>query len=143
MSPSASRPGPRAPDESSPTRLLNVTEAVSICRTCLYLGRAPAEHDVCPICHEVAPKFGTIDLAAPKGFRTDFYPKDFEGSFEWRPRALTPRIAPEGLDDVAPATIGRATVRTSRGRIYVINDNGGRGFRFAAARREQGLTPST
>ena len=104
----------------------NVTEAVSICRTCLYLGRGPAEHDVCPICHEVAPKFGTIDLAAPKGFRTDFIPKDFEGSFEWRPRALTPRIAPEGLDEVAPVTIGRATVRTSRGRIYVLNDNGGR-----------------
>ena len=28
---------------------LNVTEkTVSICRTCLYLGRGPAEHDVCP-----------------------------------------------------------------------------------------------
>src|SRR5262249_38747575 len=60
---------------------------VALCRTCLYLAEDPEETAQCPVCGEIdEQRFRIVDIAQPFGFRTDFRPKDFEGSFEWSAR---------------------------------------------------------
>jgi hypothetical protein len=112
---------------------------IVVCRACLYLSRDGAEATACPVCHEVEPRFGKLEIAAPLGFRTDFRPKDFEGSFTWRPRALTPRISPDGIPEGDVSSMGRARVRAGKATIFVVNDNGGKSFRFVKVADQPGL----
>lgn len=128
--------GGRAVETPDP---IGTTQSMVICRACLYLSKDSEAPDACPVCHQTAPRFGVIELASPAGFRTDFRPRDFEGAFTWRPRALTPRIAPEGMPEADTASIGRANVRSGKARIYVINDNGGSSFTFARSPGQPGL----
>ena len=108
-------------------------EAIAVCQSCLHLGPAADPHrEECPVCGEVAPYFREFTLAQPLGFRTNFQPRDFEGSFEFAPRADTPKVSPVpgSLTSVAAYS---ADAQVGRGRIYVVNDNRGRDFRFAPA----------
>lgn len=113
---------------------LGSREQVGVCRNCWYMEPgADGSRDFCPICGALAPEYRVVDLAQPLGFRSDFNPEDFEGSFEWVPRALAARVAPFQRDmDVHE--VFRAVVTSGRGKVYVINDNAGKGFRFANAR---------
>ena len=65
-----------------------------------------------------------------EGFRTDFGGSDFEGSFEWAPRSLTPRLVTEATA-MRSVAVAAARVELWRGRVYTISDNDGNGFRFA------------
>ena len=69
-----------------------------------------------------------MQLSQPLGFRTWFgRNRDFEGSFEWTPRASRPKMG---------ATLQPLTTRANFGvwsgpdTIFVVNDNGGRCFDF-------------
>jgi len=44
----------------------------------------------CPVCNQETLR--QIDAREPKGFFTDLAPDDFEGSFEWHPRATRPTL---------------------------------------------------
>ena len=116
-------------------------EAIAYCRRCLYLSNDPPEDDddpaaSCPSCGAVD-GYGLLDLRQPRGFRTDFSPSDFQGSFDFTPTTGSSRIAP-GLDMIEETHLN-ATLRRGTGRVYVVNDNNGRGWRFARATNWPGL----
>jgi ATP-dependent helicase YprA (DUF1998 family) len=132
---------------------LGEPERVAYCRRCLFIeprptggpsngdGASPGDGDggagACPSCGAFE-EFAIIDLRQPRGFRTDFVPRDFEGSFDWVPGTGSSRISPdEGR--IASGRLENVALRWGRGRVYVVNDNGGRGWRFAPAERWPGL----
>ncbi len=130
---------------------LGEPEHVAYCRRCLFIepraavgagvaesagddgGLAPA----CPSCGAFD-EFAVIDLRQPRGFRTDFVPRDFEGSFDWVAGTGSSRISPDE-SRIEAGTVENAALRWGRGRVYVVNDNGGRGWRFAPADGWPGL----
>ncbi len=119
------RPRPRPHPEP-----LGFLETVNYCRQCLYLSPGQQESLFCPVCGADATRYREGRLAQPEGFRTDFVGADFEGSFEWSARALTPRL----VTQATPTRVlkqDRAVVESWRGRIFTINDNDGHDFRFA------------
>jgi ATP-dependent helicase YprA (DUF1998 family) len=109
---------------------LGPRETVSVCRMCLWLQPGGSGGDECPVCNEVAPLFQHLNVAQPLGFRTDFRPHDFEGSFEYTPRASIAKVSPDEAG-MTGSEIANARLRCGRGSVYIINDNGGRSFRFA------------
>jgi ATP-dependent helicase YprA (DUF1998 family) len=118
---------------------LGPSEPLLYCRRCLYLEPATGGEDeglACPACGEVD-DFGVIDLRQPRGFRTDFKPKDFEGSFDFVAGGGTSRIVPSA--DMAEERHESVLLRRGRGRVYVVNDNGGHGWTFAKAQNWPGL----
>jgi hypothetical protein len=118
--------------EASPDPLGD-REQVAVCRNCLHLDSNATPTESCPVCGQQAPDFRVLDVAQPLGFRTDFHPQNYDGSFEWAPHASAAKLSPDTAS-LSPTRIGAATIRTGRGRVYVINDNAGRDFRFAPAR---------
>jgi len=120
--------------ESDP---LGPREEVGVCRNCLYIEPRPVAHDHCPVCSEVEPVYRVVDLAQPVGFRTDFRPRDFEGTFEWSARSLAARVSPDPAT-LTDASLANAALSAGRGQIYVINDNDGSDFRFAKAKPLRG-----
>ncbi len=118
-------------------------EEIAYCRQCLFLssdanlpgvrdGDAPA----CPSCGTVD-GYGLIDLRQPRGFRTDFKPSDFQGSFDFTPTTGSSRIVP--APEMVTQAQANAVLRRGTGRVYVVNDNNGRGWRFAKANNWPGL----
>jgi DEAD/DEAH box helicase domain-containing protein len=91
----------------------------------------PATPAVCPVCAATPqqdPGYEVIQLAQPLGFRTLYgRSRDFEGIFEWTPRASRPKMG---------ATLQPLTHRANFGiwsgqeTVFVVNDNGGRCFDF-------------
>jgi ATP-dependent helicase YprA (DUF1998 family) len=130
---------------------LGEPEHVAYCRRCLFIeprtaptpagaagpGQGDGDPMACPSCGSFE-EFAIIDLRQPRGFRTDFVPRDFEGSFDWVPGTGSSRISPDE-SRIMTGTLGNAALRWGRGRVYVVNDNGGRGWRFAPADRWPGL----
>jgi len=91
-----------------------------------------APNVACPVCG--ATDMHVVDAREPKAFLTDLSPEDFEGQFEWTPRASRPsmRFNSEGEQ---PEHVGNVTLRTLNDDIISVNDNGGKGgFDFRAAR---------
>lgn len=76
-----------------------------------------------------------IQLSQPLGFRTLFNrDRDFDGVFEWTPRASRPKMG---------ATLQQLTPRANFGiwsgveTIFIVNDNGGSGFDFEKLSQEE------
>ena len=103
-------------------------DEVAYCTDCQHLAVGPKADEFCPVC--LGASYRGTTLSQPEGFRTDFHPVDFDGSFEWAPRAIQPRLVTE---DAPRATVhhGNAVADSWRGRIYTINDNAGQDFHFA------------
>ncbi len=112
---------------------LGPIESLDLCRRCGHLDRGSGAM-ACPTCGAGAPEFRPVDLAQPSGFRTDFSQSRFSGAFSWGARALNPRLT---LPATMPqdSRVENMRVRAGNGRLYSINDNRGRDFRFARARR--------
>jgi hypothetical protein len=113
---------------------LGPREVVDYCRQCLYLRPAEAnepEPDICPACGRPEPAFARIELAEPLGFRSDWRPQDYDGEFEWIPGSGAARLSPR--EPEAQQRIENVDVEVGRGKLYVVNDNGGELFRFAPA----------
>jgi ATP-dependent helicase YprA (DUF1998 family) len=117
---------------------LGPREQVAVCRNCLHVEPSPSAVDSCPICGEGNPRFRVLDVAQPVGFRSDFRPRDYDGTFEWAPRSAVPKLSPDPAS-LRSTSYGRATVSSGKGRVYSINDNGGVGFSFAPAADWEGL----
>ncbi len=111
---------------------LGPTQPIEICRSCMGLrvGVTPASPN-CTFCGESeAGKFRPIEIIQPRGFRTDFRPTRYDGSFEFASRASTARLSPdEGR--LTSVLVANARLRSGSGDLYVVNDNGGRGFALA------------
>lgn len=84
--------------------------------------------DACSVCGASGDDFRAMDVAQPLGFRTSYWPRDYNGrrgyrSFATRPRlAVTPGLQWQSRGNVQFAG-GKAT-------LVSVNDNRGRGFRF-------------
>ena len=113
---------------------------IGMCRNCQAVIRfrpdRPTTED-CPVCHQPG-NVRVLDAREPGDFFTDLDRQDFEGQFEWRPRASRPTL---GIDDTSvdgdvrePAAEGNGRARALRDQIMSINDDGGReGFEFQQA----------
>ena len=92
----------------------------------------------CQVCGET--ELLPIDAREPKGFFTDQQPTDFDGAFEWNPRATRPTLSfevqPENTEHVKNADVSILEDK----EILSINDDGGSGgfiFQPARIRRRQ------
>lgn len=90
----------------------------------------------CRVCGET--EMRVIDAREPKGFFTDQQPADFDGAFEWNPRATRPTLNFE-IESDKLEKVGNADVAAPKDKeILSINDNGGAGgFDFQKARVER------
>jgi DEAD/DEAH box helicase domain-containing protein len=104
---------------------------IGFCRACQAVDVQPTTPPACPVCAATPqqdPGYEVIQLAQPLGFRTWYgRSKDFEGIFEWTPRASRPKMG---------ATLQPLTSRANFGiwsgpeTVFVVNDNAGRCFDF-------------
>jgi ATP-dependent helicase YprA (DUF1998 family) len=110
---------------------LGASQPIGFCRSCQAVDTHPTPAATCPVCGATSqqrPGYEVIQLSQPLGFRTWFgRNRDFEGYFEWTPRASRPKMG---------ATFQQLTPRANFGvwagpeTIFVVNDNGGRCFDF-------------
>lgn len=123
------RPRPRPEPDA-----MGIQRHVAVCRSCSYVAEAQGVDDAahpCPRCGAAAGVHQVLDLREPLGFRAGPH-RDFDGNFSWSVRAIAARAMTEleTLDLVEPAS---AAAYSGPGTRYVINDNGGRLFRFRPA----------
>ncbi len=120
---------------------LGDAEPLEYCRRCLHIQPASPHNgdgDVplsCPTCGDPE-EFGIIDFRQPLGFRTDFQPKDYDGTFEFVAGASGTRFAPS--QEMASGSRANTSLQRGRGRVYVVNDNGGLGWTFGRANKWPG-----
>jgi DEAD/DEAH box helicase domain-containing protein len=101
-------------------------------------GRDPVSIQ-CPVCH--AMELRVIDAREPKGFFTDQAPRDFEGAFEYTPRATRPTLGTAPAGDWT-AVVFNSRLWADKRNINSINDDGGVGgfdFQEAALHNEAKL----
>ncbi|MCG8350473.1 MAG: hypothetical protein MI924_22125, partial [Chloroflexales bacterium] len=119
----------------------NLIGVCTHCQAMVSLGQSPAPPQggiepaprVCPVCNVLPPSLRPIDAREPKAFFTDLEPQDFDGQFEWQPRATRPSLGIE--QSTNPTTAANCSVATLYDDIVSINDNGGKGgFDFRPAR---------
>lgn len=83
----------------------------------------------CPICGKHT--LGIIDAREPRGFVTDFHPRDYDANEEYVPRASRPRIGIRQFPTNLPV-LGNVRLWAEELDVLSINDNGGvGGFEFA------------
>ena len=118
-------------------------EEIAYCRRCLFLSTVGDPDDLregsvcaCPSCGTIE-GYSLVDLRQPRGFRTDFRPTDFQGSFDFTPTTGSSRVVP--APNMVTESHRNATLRRGSGQIYVVNDNNGSGWRFATAAGWPGL----
>lgn len=112
---------------------------LTLCANCLsvrHTDAAAPRRATCDVCGHPAPGFRFLSMAEPLGFRTNYWPTDFEGSFVPVARATTPRLVPD-LDRMRPSAVGQAQALAGRSELFVVNDNGGREFRFARSPNDE------
>src|SRR5262249_38954219 len=116
--------GPRIMEEPNP---LGPPIPIGMCRRwpAIVAQGTPAS---CPIGGAVAPEYSLVNLSQPRGFRTWWgTSRDFDGVFEWSPRASRPKM---GITPVQPAVAANFEVASGEDTVYVINDNDGVLFDF-------------
>jgi DEAD/DEAH box helicase domain-containing protein len=104
---------------------------IGFCRNCQAVDVLPAPAGSCIVCGATAqqnPGYEVIQLSQPLGFRTYYgRERDFDGYFEWTPRASRPKMGAT-LQPLTPrANFG---VWSGQETIFVINDNDGTCFDF-------------
>jgi DEAD/DEAH box helicase domain-containing protein len=107
---------------------------IGICRTCqavAYLepSAAPATGGVvppilnCPVCGAL--DMPAVDAREPRGFFSCTN-DDFEGAFEWAPRATRPMVC-VSTGPLAPVVGANLALRSTATEVVSVNDNGGVG----------------
>lgn len=111
---------------------------IGLCSNCRAVVPYPDETDtvretdpvaivVCPVCD--TSNLRIVDAREPRNFFTDQSPQDYEGRFEWRPRATYPSLSfrRNGQDTI----IRNARISSISDQVVSINDSGGdSGFIF-------------
>ena len=101
---------------------------VGLCRRCQAVDGSVTPAPTCLVCLATAPDYELVDLSEPKGFRTLFdTARDFDGLFEWTPRASRPKVVVNALPFTPAANF---EIGCGPHTVYIINDNGGRQFDF-------------
>ena len=119
------------PNPLGPTRL------IGMCRRCQAIDIQPSL-TACPVCGatpQQQPGYEVMQLSEPLGFRTWFNGgRDFDGIFEWTPRASRPKMGAVLQPLTTRANFG---VWSGLDTVFVVNDNGGRCFEFVKVSRSE------
>lgn len=104
---------------------------VGLCAACQAVDGSQQPSASCPVCGATAnqsPGYRLVNLSEPAGFRTWFgTSRDFDGTFEWTPRASRPKMGITPHPFTRRANFG---VWAGQETVYVVNDNDGRLFSF-------------
>ena len=115
---------------------------IGLCASCQAVDGSQPPSASCVVCGATPaqnPGYRVIDLAQPAGFRTWYgNGRDFDGAFEWTPRASRPKV---GVTALRLNRRGNFGVWADQETVYVVNDNDGRLFSFE--RLVQGETWAT
>jgi DEAD/DEAH box helicase domain-containing protein len=84
----------------------------------------PIQIAVCPVCGNSDLRI--VDAREPRDFFTDQNPQDYEGQFEWQPRATYPSLAFKRHAD-KDQYVRNARIGTVSDHVISINDAGGEG----------------
>lgn len=129
----------------APSLKQGADDLIGLCTNCqamVLLGSTPHAPQggiepilrLCPVCKAQPHTLRPIDGREPKGFFTDLEPQDFDGQFEWQPRATRPTLGIRRRNDPA-SIVGNTSVQALYEEINSINDNGGKGgFDFRPAK---------
>lgn len=121
-------------DGFSPPLSESNPDAIGVCHNCLALVKSdspippmPGERDIkeCPVCGSTSLRL--IDARIPRSFFTDLSPQDFDGQFEWTPRATRPSIDYEASPSSSVEEVNNAYLTSGSDNIFSINDNAGMG----------------
>jgi Lhr-like helicase len=109
---------------------------IGLCGNCQHVETEVASRPACPVCGSPAGTgdrdYHAIDLRQPKGFISYFTKaRDYDGVFDFVPRAARPKV---GRPSFPIATYLNFDLGAGQGRMFVINDNGGRLFDFSQER---------
>lgn len=121
------RIGTQAREQANP---LGPPVPIGMCQNCQAVDLSPAANTVaCRVCGSGAPAFRIVQLAQPRGFRTLYEGgRDFDGVFEWTPRASRPKT------DAAPLPMTQHLNfefwADEPRDVCVVNDNAGQLFQF-------------
>ena len=113
------RPGPLGP-----------AITVGLCASCQAVDGSQPPPTSCAVCGATPaqdPGYRVIDLAQPAGFRTGGSSRDFDGAFEWTPRASRQKM---GITPLPVSQRANFEVWADQEKVYVVNDNDGRLFTF-------------
>jgi ATP-dependent helicase YprA (DUF1998 family) len=102
---------------------------MGICNNCQAVDLSPTSTTIqCPVCGSGNPDFRIVQLSQPSGFRTLYEGgRDFDGIFEWTPRASRPKT------DAATLPMNQHLnfeFWSGERDVCVVNDNGGQLFQF-------------
>ena len=104
---------------------------VGVCSACQAVDRTQPLPASCPVCGATPqqdPGYRITRLSQPAGFRTWYgRSRDFDGTFEWTPRASRAKM---GTTPLAGTKRANFEVWADQETVYVINDNDGRLFDF-------------
>jgi hypothetical protein len=102
---------------------LGLARPIGLCRNCQAVDDSPAPGTHCPVCNAGAPDFSVIQLSQPHGFRTWYgASRDFDGLFEWTPRASRPKTGATLRPLTPHANFG---VWAGEETVFIVNDNDG------------------
>lgn len=111
---------------------------VGICAVCQAVDGTQPPSATCPVCGATSqqdPGYKITNIAQPAGFRTLYgSSRDFDGTFEWTPRASRPKM---GITPLPTTQRANFEVWADQETVYIINDNGGRFFDFEKLAREE------
>jgi hypothetical protein len=115
---------------------------VGVCTACQAIDDTQPPPATCPVCGATPqqnPGYRVTTLSQPAGFCTWYgRSRDFDGTFEWTPRASRPKM---GIAQLPLAQRANFEVWADQETVYIINDNDGRLFDFEkVARREAWVT---
>jgi len=95
----------------------------------------PLQIVVCPICQ--SPDLHIVDAREPRHFFTDQNPQDYDGQFEWQPKATYPSLSFQRNSD--DKIVRNSSVNAVSDFVISINDRDGNGgFIFYDARIKRG-----
>jgi len=104
---------------------------VGLCASCQAVDDSQPPPPSCVVCgatQSQSPGYRVVRLAQPAGFRTWYgSSRDFDGVFEWTPRASRPKM---GITLLPAQSRANFEVWADQETVYVLNDNDGRLFRF-------------
>ena len=104
---------------------------LGVCSACQAVDDVQPPRASCPVCGatpQQAPGYRVNRLSQPAGFRTWYgRSRDFDGTFEWTPRASRPKM---GVTPLSMRRDANFEVWGDQETVYVLNDNDGRLFDF-------------
>lgn len=105
----------------------------AVCKAC---SAAHLDHlgDNCSVCGASGEDFQRMDVAQPLGFRTSYWPRDYNGRRGSRSFATRPRLSvATGLEW---SSVGNLHYSAGKASLVSVNDNRGAGFRFGQFAKE-------